>query len=97
MTITETLKKKIDELEIEKHVQTFAAEAEKLVHRGLAAAGDLAHERGAEIEGFLDKATAKVDERTDGKYADQVGKVAGQLKTGVSRLAQRRNGAETDV
>lgn len=54
-------------------------------------AGELTHERRDDLEGYLAKAQSFVDERTDGKYADQVGKVRDQVSHGLAKLAEQRH------
>ena len=90
MNITETLKAKLDELEIEKHVTEAAAQAEKAVFAAMEKAGDYVHTHGEQIESFLDKATTSIHQRTDGKYADTVTKVRGFVESGVARIAEQR-------
>ncbi|MCW2712848.1 MAG: hypothetical protein JWP24_3042, partial [Marmoricola sp.] len=38
----------------------------------------------------LDRITAQIDERTDGKFADHVDKVRGKVELGLEKLTERR-------
>ena len=90
MTITDTLKKKLDELEIERHVAETTAEIERVVIDAVGKAGNLAHERRTDIAGWLDKAGEAINERTEGRYADQVAGVRSKIEHGVDKVASQR-------
>jgi len=92
--LTEQLKAKLDELEIERHLSEAAAQAEDLARTVIGKAGEVVHTNSDKITAFLDKAGASIDEKTDGKYADQVAKVRGYVDTGVSKIAERRPGTD---
>lgn len=88
--IAEKLKQTIDELEIDKHVNDFVIQVETAFTAAREKVGSLAAERGGDVEAFLDKATASIDERTDGRYAAHVDKVRETVSTTVTRLAEYR-------
>lgn len=90
MTITETVKKKIDELELDKRFTEIAGQTERVFKTAVEKAGELAHDRRADIDGLLDKAEGAFNERTEGKYADKVTKAKSSVKTGVDKLAEKR-------
>lgn len=90
MTITDTLKQKLDELEIERHVTEAAAEIERAVVDAVEKVGGLAHERRPDIDGWLDKASEAINDRTEGRYADQVASLRGQIEYGVDKVAAQR-------
>jgi hypothetical protein len=92
--INETLKKKIDELDLDKRLNALVDDAEKTFHKVLGRAGSLAHERREEIERTFDRFSDVVDERTAGRYADRVEQVRERLDLGLDRLAERRPEAE---
>lgn len=89
---TDKIKAKIKESDVEGKLSGLVDEGEKLVSEGMTKAGDLAHEKRDEVEGWLDKATGVVNEKTDGKYADKVSKVRDVLLGGLDKLAERRTG-----
>jgi hypothetical protein len=94
--ITDALKDKLDELEVERHLAELAAQAEDAVIRGVTRAGEMTHENRDRIGGFLDRAAQAADRRTDGRYADRIGRVRSQVDRGVDRLADQRPGPEAD-
>ena len=89
-TITETLKTKLDEFELERRIDELTVATEKVVKRAIEQAGDLAHDNRDKVTTLLDKAGSAIDQRTDGKYHDTVGKVRAQVVSGVDKLATKR-------
>ena len=73
-TITETLKAKLDELDLDRRLDELTRATEDAVKKAVAHAGDLAHDNREKVSALLDKASAVIDEKTDGKYRDQVTK-----------------------
>jgi hypothetical protein len=88
--ITETLKQKLDELDIDRRLDEFVDQAERSVQSVLAQAGHYVHDRRGDIDRVLDSATETINTRTQGKYADQVIKVRGHVVAGVDKLAGQR-------
>jgi len=84
------LKQTIDELEIDRHVNDLVIQAEKAFHTARDKVATLAAERGDDVERFLDKVSTTIDERTEGRFAPQVGKVRESVSTGVTKLAAYR-------
>lgn len=89
MSITETLKAKLDELDLDRRVDEVVAQAQTAWTQIQDKAGDLAHEHGDQVEKFLARISSEIDTRTDGKHAEQVGRVREQVVTGVAKLAER--------
>ena len=94
--INETLKQKIDELDLDRRLNEASVQAEQVVRRALDTAAEYAREHRDEVDRLLTRVSTTIDERTDGKYADKVTKVREQLDRGVERLAERRTSATTD-
>lgn len=88
--ITDALKGKLDELDLERHLSELIAQAEDVVVRGVERAGELTHEHRDQIEGLLDRAGHAVDSRTEGRYADRLERLRSQLDRGVEKLAEQR-------
>jgi hypothetical protein len=88
--INETLKQRIDELDLDSRLNEFSDRAELAFKRALDTAAEYAHEHRDEVDRLLTRVSASIDERTEGKYADKVTKVREQLDRGVERLAERR-------
>jgi hypothetical protein len=89
-TITETLKAKLDELDLDRRVDELTTATEHAVKRALTEIGDLAHDNRDRVSTLLDKAGTALDQRTDGRYAAQFAKVREQVETGVDKLAGKR-------
>lgn len=88
--INETLKQKIDEIDLDRRVNEAAVTAEKVMHRAVETAAGLAHDHRDDVERVLDRVTASIEERTEGRYSDRVDRLRHQLETGLDRLAERR-------
>lgn len=89
-TIFDKLAEKADELELQRKAEEFVDAATKAAHAAVEKVGAYTHENREKVEGLLDKAAAKVDESTDGKYADKVAKARTQASKGVAKLAEQR-------
>jgi hypothetical protein len=87
--INETLKQKIDELDLDRRVNEAVEQAEVLLVRALDSAGDYAREHRDDVDQLLGRISDKIDDRTAGRYADQVSRVREQIVQGVERLAER--------
>jgi RNA-splicing ligase RtcB len=95
--LTETIRAKLDESEVERHLGELASTLEDTVRQGVARVGELAHEHRDDIERLLDKAATAVDRRTEGKHADRISQVRGSLERGVERIAEQRTGGTPDA
>lgn len=89
-TINETLKQKIDELDLDRRMNEAVESGEQLLKHALETVGGLAHERRDDLDRVLDKVSEAIAERTEGKYADRVDQVRSQLDSGLDKLAERR-------
>jgi HEPN domain-containing protein len=103
MNITDTIKHKVDELELERHLNDAAEVAEKAIRSALERAGEYAHEHGKDIGELLDKAESAIDRagsaidaRTDGRFATTVAKVKEQVQHGVAKVAAQRPADDED-
>jgi hypothetical protein len=88
--INETLKQKIDELDLDRRLNEAAEHTEEAVSRALDTAAEYAREHQDDVDRLLTRMSTSIDERTEGKYADKVTKVREQLERGVGKLAERR-------
>jgi hypothetical protein len=95
-TISETLKQKIDELELDRRLSEATVAGEKALKQALAKAGEYAHDNREKAEALLDKAAAAIDEKTDGKYAQKLGRVKDQVRAGIDKLADQRDPSSAD-
>ncbi len=76
MSINETLKKTIEQLDLDQRVAEFKTSL-----------GDLARQHGSKVEEVLDKVETQVDTTTKGKYADQVASARRKVSEGVAKVA----------
>jgi hypothetical protein len=88
--LTDRIKARLEELGVEERVEEIVAQAEEAVSRGVARAGELAREHREQIDGLLDRASGRLDLRTDGRYADKISRARLSLDRGVERLAEKR-------
>ena len=89
------LEAKARELELDKKLETFADKADHSLREAAVKAGDYAHDNRGRVEESLDKAGAKVDEKTDGKYTRYVEKLRTGVLVGVDWVAQQRESTST--
>ena len=89
------LEAKARELELDKKLETFADKADHALREAAVKAGDYAHDNRHRVEESLDKAGAKVDEKTDGKYHRTFEKVKTGVLVGVDWVAEQRESSAT--
>ena len=88
--LADQIRSKMDEYEVDRHLNELATTLEHAVRTGVAKAGEFAHEHKGDIERLIDKAASAVDRRTDGKHADKIQQVRGSLERGVEKIADHR-------
>lgn len=88
--INETLKRKIDELDLDRRLNDVVDQAESRFRGAIELAADYATEHREEIDGVLDRLSTQIEQRTEGKYADKVDRVRGQFDLGLAKLTDRR-------
>jgi hypothetical protein len=84
---------KADELELQRKATELADAVGRLAQSAFEQAKTYTADHRDSVEGFLDKAAAKVDEQTDGKYHDKVAKARGAASEGLSKFAGTTGGA----
>ena len=92
-SFVDKLKAKADEMHLKEKVEQFADEADKLSRQAAGKVGELTHENRDKVDSFLDKAAAKVDEQTGGKYSDKIAKARESASKGVDKVAEQREQA----
>lgn len=90
MSFKDKAKVKAEEWDIEGKAEKLASELGRAAHEAKVKAAQLADENRDKVAGVLDKAGAKIDERTEGKYSDKIAKAKEQVNKGVSKLAEQR-------
>ncbi len=89
------LEAKARELELDKKLESLADQADHLLREAAVKAGDYAHDNRDRVEGALDRAGSKVDEKTDGKYTRYVEKLRTGVLVGVDWVAEQRESTAT--
>lgn len=89
----DNLAQKADELQIKDKAKDLADATAKLAQTAFEQARGYASENRDKVEGFLDKAAAKVDEQTDGKYHDKVAKARESASSGFQKFADSHGAA----
>lgn len=84
----DNLAKKADELELQRKAKDLVDAAARLAQSAFEQAKGYAHENQGKVEDLLDKAAAKVDEQTEGKYHDKVVKARASAASGFQRFAE---------
>lgn len=100
MSFLDKLKQKADEMGLKEKAEHVADEAKKMAEQAKEKAGDLAAENKEKVESAFDKAAAKIDEKTEGKYSDKLAKAKEQVSKGVDKIAEggsHPHDAETDT
>jgi len=87
--ISETIRAKLEQYEVERHVSEFAAQAEQLLEHGRARAGQLVREHRDDVDRLVERAAHAVDRRTEGRHAARIDQVRLQIERGVERLADQ--------
>ena len=91
--LADQIRAKMDEYDVDRHLNELATSLEGAVRQGVTMVGEFAHEHKGDLERLIDKAAGDVDRSTDGKHADKIEPVRGSLERGVDKLAdQRRDG-----
>jgi hypothetical protein len=92
MSITETLKKTIDDLRIEERAEVLSQDIDRLTAETWEKVGSYVSSREEHINGLIDKVAATLDSRTEGRFAGEIGKVSDVAHRSVARLAEQGPG-----
>ncbi|MDQ2755396.1 MAG: antitoxin, partial [Actinomycetota bacterium] len=90
MGFMDKLKQKAQEYDLQGKADKLAEGIEKTSKQAAEKAGELAHENRAKMASGLDKAGAKFDAQTDGKYTDKVAKAKDMASKAVDKVAEQR-------
>src|SRR6476659_1235204 len=88
MSFLDNLKKKAKELDLETKARQLQESATQAAKQARGKAGDYAAQNREKIDGYVETATTKIDEKTEGKYADKVAKVREHVDRGVDKVAE---------
>lgn len=88
MSFMDKMKQKAEELDLEAKAKKLQEAATQAAHQARGKAGELATEHRDKIDGAIGKASAAIDEHTEGKYSDKIGKAKDQIHKGVDKVAE---------
>lgn len=91
MGFLDRAKRLAQEYDVQTKAKRLADVTERATKDAVHKAGDLAHDKRDTMTSGLDKVAAKVDARTEGKYADKIAKARTQLVKGIDKLAEQRH------
>jgi hypothetical protein len=94
MSITENLKKTIDDLQIERRLETLAQDLDQLYGQTRESVGGYISSREDDITALVDKFASSLDTRTEGRFSGEIGKVAGTVHRSVAKLAEQDPGRQ---
>ena len=75
-------KSKAQEWDVEGKAEKFTSEVDRIAHEARDRAAQYAHENRDRVRETLDKAGAKIDERTAGRYSDKISRAKESLNKG---------------
>lgn len=93
--VTRKVKQKAVEWDVQGKAEKVAAEVDRVAHDAKDKAAEYADDNRGKIREGLDKAGAKIDERTEGRYSDKVARAKDTVSGGVDKLAEQRPGGAT--
>jgi hypothetical protein len=93
--VTRKVKQKAVDWDVQGKAEKLAAEVDRVAHEAKDKAAEYADDNRGKIREGLDKAGAKIDERTEGRYSDRLAKAKDTVSGGVDRLAEQRPGGAT--
>lgn len=87
-SISETLKQRIDELDLDRRLDEVVEQAQSALTVARERAAELAVDHGDELRTWIDRAATTVDSRTEGRWSEQVDRVRDGLSGSIERLAE---------
>ena len=88
MSFLDKMKKKAEELELDKKAKELQEAATAAARQARERAGDLTAQNREKIDGYVEKAATTIDTKTEGKYADKVAKAKETVAKGVDKVAE---------
>ena len=90
MNVNDQLKAKIDEIDVDAKIAQLTETASALLNTVKEQAASLVGENRAKVDEIIEKATAVLDEKTEGKYHDKVEKAKASFASGLDKLEDAR-------
>ena len=91
MSFGEQMKHKADEVHFQEKAKDFGDALVEMAKTAVSAAAGYAQQNRDKVDGALDKAEAKISEKTGGKHADTVTKVRASVDKGIDRLVEQHD------
>ncbi|WP_076264148.1 antitoxin [Intrasporangium flavum] len=88
MSFLDKLKQKADELDLETKARQLQEAATQAAKQAQQKAGEFTAENREKIDGYVDRASSTIDEKTHGKYHDHVAKVRAGVDKGIDKVAE---------
>ncbi|MCA1780660.1 MAG: antitoxin [Dermatophilaceae bacterium] len=90
MNVNEQLKAKIDEIDLDTKLTQLTETASVFLATAKEHGGSLVHDNRAKLDELIEKATAAIDEKTEGKYHAKVEKARASFANGLDLLEDTR-------
>ncbi len=95
MSITEDLKNKAEEVDLQAKAKDLGDAVAEVVKAAFGAVAEYAQTNREKVDQAFDKAEHLIDDRTGGKHAETVGKVRSQLDKGMDKLSEKGSKSAT--
>jgi hypothetical protein len=86
----EQLKSKADEVHLQEKAKDFGDALAEMVKAAIALVAGYAHDNREKVDSALDKAEAKITEKTGGKHNDTVLKVRAGVDKGIDKIVEHQ-------
>ena len=93
MSFGEQLKHKADEVHFQEKAKDFGDAVVEMAKAVMSAAAGYAQQNRGKVDATLDKAEAKIGEKTGAKHADTVTKVRASVDKGIDKLVEQHDQA----
>lgn len=94
MALSDDVKKVLDDLQVEKRLHEASEAIDRHAGQAVQAVGGYVAAREDRLGELIERTAGQVDERTEGRWTEQIDKVRAGLHTGVARLAEKKPGDE---
>ena len=97
MSFGEQLKSKADEVHLQEKAKDFGDAIAEMVKAIVSLVAGYAEQNREKVDGALDKAEAKIEEKTGGKHSETVTKVRAGVDKGLDKLVEQQQAKPTVV
>ena len=97
MSFGEQLKSKADEVHLQEKAKDFGDAIAEMVKAIVSLVAGYAEQNREKVDGALDKAEAKIEEKTGGKHSETVTKVRAGVDKGLDKLVEQQQSKPTVV